>query len=109
MPTTVTSTVTHRAVVPWEDIMQAVQLGAEEFLATHPDLMLKLQGPGLSGSGLTYQWSVSPQRLDQMLRAGIENLPTLGLYQVSVLPNDQINALSVTWQEESGGKPAIAR
>lgn len=109
MPAVVTTNTKHTALVPWEDVMQAVQLAAEEFLATHPDLMLKLQGPGLLGSGLTYQWSISPQRLDQMLRAGIENLPTLGLYEVSVLSNDQINALSVTWQEESSGKAAIAR
>lgn len=102
MPATVKSKTTHTALVPWTDVMEAVQTAAKDFLATHPELMLKMSVPGASSVGLTYQWSISPPSLDQLLRTGIENLPTLGLYQVLPLPaSDQINALSVTWDEET--------
>jgi len=85
----------HTALVTWDAVMNAIQ--ASNFTSTRPTLQVGGMAMGGLGSGLTYAWSMTPQQLDELLRASIADLPTLGLYTVATLPNDPTNALSVTW------------
>src|SRR5215468_8783225 len=95
MITTVTTSSVYTAMVTWEGIMAAIAANPD-FTSTRPTLTTGMTMGGM-GSGLSFTWSMTPQQVDQVLRASISDLPTLGLYTVTVLSGDPVNALSVTW------------
>jgi len=93
---TVTNTTNNTALVPWTEVMAGIQAQASDFATVQPQLQVGMAMGGM-GAGLSFTWSITPQKLDEILRPSIPGLPTLGLYTVAVLPGDPTNALSVTW------------
>lgn len=91
----------HTAMIPWTDVQADIVSNADTFLQVRPQLTVNGMPMGGGMVGIKFSWDVSPQKLDAMLRSDIPELPALGMYSVSMLANDPINALSVTWTEES--------
>jgi len=99
MAATLVSRTTHKATVPWADVEKAIADNAEKMLATRPRLTVS-QGIGNPYATLTLGYEISPQKLDEMLRASLPGLPVLGLYIITVVTDDKSVAFEVSWAEE---------
>lgn len=103
-----TTTTTHKALVSWADFNAALDERSEKMLLTRPVITITGGGMNMPGmpitgalAGMQLSWGMTPQKLDEILRASIEGLPTLGYYSVTSLTGDPVNALSVDWKEET--------